>query len=84
MLPKLRVIRDLSNSSKTTNSNTGNFQTNSMVMDIEDDETDTDNLPKLSTYRNDFRDRGIDVCMAKAYNILTWSKNKSAATADTA
>ena len=84
MLPKLRVIRDLSNNSKTTKSNSRNFQTNSMVMDIEDDETDTDNLPKLSTYRNDFRDRGIDVCMAKAYNILACSSNKSAATADTA
>lgn len=53
------------------------------VVDVNDDDDDDDdvantdrNLPKLSTYRNDFRDRGFEVCMAKAYNILASIKTK--------
>lgn len=97
MLPKLRVIRELPGSKKsgskpsTRSSQISQRQLsqglksplinlNPNINGIDQEEVN-DPILKQTTYRNDFQDHGIDVCMAKAYNFLS-SKNSSRASTE--
>lgn len=97
MLPKLRVIRELPGSKKSASSSKKPSTTSSQISQRQlsqglksplinlnpnvDQEEINDPIIKQTTYRNDFQDHGIDVCMAKAYNFLS-SKNSSRASTE--
>lgn len=92
MLPKLRVIRELPGSKKsgkkpsTTSSQISQRQLSQGLKSPSINfnpnmEEINDPIIKQTTYRNDFQDHGIDVCMAKAYNFLS-SKNSSRASTE--
>lgn len=89
MIPTLRVIRELPSKSKAKMQSirklNNGYSISQPTLDtsvdiITDDECEEEN--NLSTYKTDFTDLGIDVCMAKAYHILTLNKNKNISSVD--
>lgn len=74
MVPSLKVLKKISNKPERfrsdrlpTSSSDASYSVNSSV-DTESFQDEND--PINSTYKVDFKNRGVDVCMAKAYSVI--------------
>lgn len=73
MIPALKIIKKLPPiGPPESNAKSGDTNRSVDLNDLFDDHE-----ARLSTYRADFKDRGVDVCMAKAYKILAEKKPKN-------